>query len=102
MFQPNRPPVRWSSVDIRRANGSGASCERLTVTAKARCSVAIAIGGITSSGSFTGTCTASRSAVSGLAIDVINPDHIGQEKPVELAPLQEARQFDPMLHPPVF
>lgn len=64
MFQPMRPFVRWSSVDILRAKGYGCSNETLAVTPKPRCSVAAAIAGISCSGSLTGTCTPPRSAAS--------------------------------------
>ena len=47
---------------IRRANGYGCSYDNPQVTPNPRCSVTIAIAGMTINGSFTGTCTAFSSA----------------------------------------
>jgi hypothetical protein len=65
MFQPNRPFVRWSRVDARRAKANGGSYVVENVAAKPRCSVTAAMAGMTRSGSLLGIWTASRSAVSG-------------------------------------
>ena len=65
MFQLTRPAVRWSSVDIRRANVYGGSNDVMPVTPNPRCSVTAAITGTTSIGSLTGTCAAVRTAASG-------------------------------------
>ena len=62
MFQPIRPPVRWSSVLNLRANKYGASYVVDTVMPKPSRSVAAAIAETASSGSVTGVCTARVSA----------------------------------------
>jgi len=65
MFHPIRPLVRWSRVDIRRANANGGSYVVENVTPKPSRSVTAAIAGTSSSGSRFGLCRPSRSAVSG-------------------------------------
>jgi len=67
MFQPTRPPVRWSSVENSRAVWYGAWWLVEKVTAKPRCSVHAANAGISSVGSMPGIWTAPRSAASRLA-----------------------------------
>ena len=62
MFQPTRPPVRWSRVLNLRASRYGLSYVVDTVMPKPRCSVAAAIAETASSGSVTGVCTARVSA----------------------------------------
>jgi len=64
-FQPTRPFVRWSSVDIRRAKEYGCSNDVDAVIPNPRCLVTAAIAGTTNSGSFTGTCAPDRRAASG-------------------------------------
>ena len=70
MFQPTLPLVRWSNVDIRRANANGGSYVVEKVTPKQRCLVTAAMAGTTSSGSFDGICSPSRIAVSALPRNV--------------------------------
>ena len=65
MFQAARPPVRWSRVDSWRAKVKGWAWYTELVKARPRCSVTVARAGSNSIGSLTGTCMASRSAVSG-------------------------------------
>jgi hypothetical protein len=66
-FQPMRPSVRWSRVDMRRANGYGCSNPVPVVRPKPRCSVTRAIAETSSIGSFTGVWAAWRMAASSLA-----------------------------------
>ena len=60
MFQATRPRVRWSTVDTWRAKVKGWVCKIEEVKAKPRCSVTVAMAGISSIGSLTGTCIPSR------------------------------------------
>ena len=63
-FQPMRPPVRWSSVEKRRACANGCSYVVDTVVPNARRSVTAASAGMCSIGSRAGISTPCRIAVS--------------------------------------
>ena len=68
MFQPARPLVRWSSVEMRRAKMYGCSNDTDAVSPKPRCSVTSAMAGTSCSGSLTGTCAPCRRAASTLPL----------------------------------
>ena len=67
MFQPMRPPVRWSRDENSRAVWYGAWWLVEKVTAKPRCSVQDASAGISRVGSMPGIWTVPRNAASRLA-----------------------------------
>ena len=58
MFHATRPLVRWSSVDMRRANEYGCSYVSEMVTAKPRRFVTAAMAAMDGTGSLTGTWAA--------------------------------------------
>lgn len=66
MFQPMRPSLRWSSVDMRRAKACGASAAMVAVMPKPRWRVTLAIALTSTAGSLIGTWMPWRSAASGL------------------------------------